>query len=382
MIKTSILTDALGSVCAMVVCTSVAIAQDLPDTEEAASALRSSITPDVRGEELKLKIEKGSFVVVPIPISDPTLGTALVLGAAYFYGQSEEQKKSQPASLTAGGAMYSNTDSFAAVIAQENYWHEDKWRFLGAAGYANLNLELLAPDESGSGTSVDWLLDGGFLYAHLARKITGRWYLGVFARSVALDQAFKVSLSPSDFDLGDARISNGLGTFFGRDSRDVPTNAYKGSYFSIKGLFNHPTFGSDNEYQSYSAEFDSYHEMSNRLVLAWQVAACYKSGNIPLWDTCRVGLRGFAATDYLGKASAHAQFEARWRMSQRWGVVGFAGGGYMDSSFSGVDDNDIIPSYGVGLRFMVLKSKRINMRLDYGRSNDSDAVHLSVGEAF
>ncbi len=42
----------------------------------------------------------------------------------------------------------------------------------------------------------------------------------------------------------------------------------------------------------------------------------------------------------------------------------------------------MIPSYGIGLRFMVLESQRINMRLDYGRSNGSDAVYLSVGEAF
>lgn len=45
-------------------------------------------------------------------------------------------------------------------------------------------------------------------------------------------------------------------------------------------------------------------------------------------------------------------------------------------------EREAIPSYGVGLRFMVLESQRINMRLDYGRSNDSDAVYLSVGEAF
>jgi hypothetical protein len=36
----------------------------------------------------------------------------------------------------------------------------------------------------------------------------------------------------------------------------------------------------------------------------------------------------------------------------------------------------------VGLRFMLLKSKRINFRLDYGRSDEGDAVYFSVGEAF
>jgi hypothetical protein len=69
-------------------------------------------------------------------------------------------------------------------------------------------------------------------------------------------------------------------------------------------------------------------------------------------------------------------------MSNRWGLVGFVGGGYVDNSFSEVDIHDPIPSYGIGVRFMVLKSKRINIRIDYGRSHDSDAIHLSVGEAF
>jgi outer membrane translocation and assembly module TamA len=95
-----------------------------------------------------------------------------------------------------------------------------------------------------------------------------------------------------------------------------------------------------------------------------------------------VKLRGFSATDYLGKVSASGQIEARWQMSKRWGLVGFGGSGYVGSSFSGIRDDKPIPSYGVGVRFMVLAAKRINMRLDFARSLDSDAVHFTVGEAF
>jgi hypothetical protein len=29
-----------------------------------------------------------------------------------------------------------------------------------------------------------------------------------------------------------------------------------------------------------------------------------------------------------------------------------------------------------------LPAKRVNMRLDYAKSRDSDAIHFSVGEAF
>ncbi|RLA28706.1 MAG: hypothetical protein DRR15_17020, partial [Gammaproteobacteria bacterium] len=81
---------------------------------------------DIRDAESKLIVQKGDIVVVPIPISDPTLGTGLVLGSAYFYAQTEEQKKSQPASLTGVAGIYTNNDSYAFGISQQNYWGGDK----------------------------------------------------------------------------------------------------------------------------------------------------------------------------------------------------------------------------------------------------------------
>ena len=118
------------------------------------------------------------------------------------------------------------------------------------------------------------------------------------------------------------------------------------------------------------------------MVLAWEIQGCTRASRPPLWDSCTVALRGFAATDYLGQSSASGQFEARWKLSKRWGLVGFAGAGYIDNSFGGVGDDEPIPSYGAGIRFTVLVPKRINMRLDYARSNDSDAIYFGVGEAF
>ena len=106
------------------------------------------------------------------------------------------------------------------------------------------------------------------------------------------------------------------------------------------------------------------------------------AGEVGLWGACTIKLRGFPATDFMGTGSMSGQLEGRWRLSQRWGLVGFAGAGYARDVYSEIDNREWIPSYGVGIRFMVLKSKRINMRLDYARSSDSDAIHFLVGEAF
>ena len=71
--------------------------------QESTTDLRPSVAPDIREDEMRLKLQRGDFVAVPIPISNPTLDSGLVAGAAYFYGQTEAQRQAQPASVTGMG---------------------------------------------------------------------------------------------------------------------------------------------------------------------------------------------------------------------------------------------------------------------------------------
>jgi hypothetical protein len=342
---------------------------------------RPGIAPDIREDESKLKAQKGNFVAVPIPFANPTLDEGLVAGAAYFYGQSEEEKRVEPASVTALGGMYSSNDSRALGLAQQNYWR-GTWRFTGLAVAADLRLSLLTPEESASGESVDWHLKGEILFAKLARKIKGNWYGGLLTRYVDADQNIEIPDEEFALDLASHLRYVGAGFYGEYDTRDMPLNSYTGQHFTFNALFNDDALGSDNTYQSYSASFRSYHQLSDSFVLGWELQSCQREGVTPVWDACRVKLRGFATTDYMGKVTASGQAEARWHLSKRWGAVAFAGVGYVGSSYNGIRENDPIPSYGVGVRFSVLPAKRINIRVDYARSVDSDAVVLSVGEAF
>jgi len=350
--------------------------------QETSTDTRPGIAPDIRDDETNLKLQRGDFVVVPIPISNPTLDAGLVAGAAYFYAQTEEQKKMQPASVTAAAGMYTSNDSRAFAVVQQNYWNDNKWRFTGAVGAADLRLSLLAPDQTVGGTAIDWRINGNFLFAKIGKRFKGKWYGGIFTRLIDANQSLEVATGASEFDTGSDVRSMGLGVNFEYDSRDMPLNSYSGRHFKVDALFNDEAIGSNSTYQSYTAAYRSYHPMTDSLVLAWELQGCRRGGKAPLWDACTVKLRGFSATDYLGKASTSGQAEVRWRLNERWGLVGFAGAGYVTNSFSGISDREAIPSYGAGVRFTVLKAKRVNLRLDYARSTDSDAIHVSVGEAF
>jgi hypothetical protein len=291
--------------------------------QEGPANVQPGATPDIREDQTRLKLQRGDFVVVPIPISNPTLDTGLVAGAAYFYPQTESQMQSQPASVTAAAGMYTSNKSRAAAVLQQNYWKEDTWRFTAAAGVADLRLSLLAPDDTSNGTSVDWRINGGFMFARIARRLGGDWYGGILTRLVDASQTIETDVSGLDFDTGSDVRSVGAGLNLEYDSRDMPINSYRGKHLTFEALFNDEAIGSNTSYQSYSAVFRSYHGLKDSLVLAWELQACKRGGTAPLWDACMIKLRGLSVTDYLGKVSASGQLEARWarpsnHSARRW----------------------------------------------------------------
>lgn len=358
-----------------------------PEEEVVSTDLPVEDDPGLTEEKSRFKLlgkKPRNLLIVPIPMSSPTFGTGLILGGAYFYPQTEAQKEAQPASFTGAAAGYTSNDSWFAGVMQQNYWNEDRWRFTGAAGYLNLKLEL-RPSETGEGADkpVDWLVDGGFFQARLSRKLRGNWYLGVTARYLDITQALDLNAEDEEFNLLSEISATGVGLNLEFDSRDMPYNPYSGRHFELKAMTSAQSGAEEESYQSYHARIRSYHPLGDSLVLAWDVNGCWRSGRIPLWDTCRLGLRGFSATDYLSRQSAYAQAEVRWRVYKRWGVVAFAGGGWVDDAFGNRGEDETIPSYGAGIRFMVLESQRINLRVDYARSDKgNDAWYLSVTEAF
>ena len=357
-----------------------------PKDQPLSSGLPIDSIPDLRDEDTKLKLQgkkDRNLFFVPIPMSSPTFGTGLILGGAYFYPQTEQQKKSQPASFTGAAAGYTHNKSWFAGVLQQNYFAENKWRFSALAAYADFKLELIPPQEGSDETLLDWLVVGGIFQTSIARRLGGHWYLGLNAHYLDIQQDLDFNVDYPDFNLETSIRSPGIGLTAEYDTRDMPSNAYQGRRLELKAITAGVQGAGDDSYQSYFARFRSYHQLSDTLVLAWELSGCMKDGRIPLFDTCRLNLRGFPLTDYLSKESILGQVEARWRVYKRWGLVAFAGGGRVDDSFGGRGEGETIPSYGAGLRWMVLESKRINVRVDYARtSNGGSAWYLSVAEAF
>ena len=357
----------------------IAALNELPTTAQ-------EVPRQVRGEDVAGVYDRGAWVVVPIPILNPVLDGGVILGVGYFHPQTKEQAAAQPASVSGAGALYTSNGSRGALVGHQGYRDGDRWRYSIVGGRAAVKIDLIAPDDTGGLLGVDWEIDGWAAAFEVDRRLgDSNMYVGLRGRVLQADQTFGVYIPPLDdlgFELENTIKSRGFGVDFMRDTRDLTTNPSSGSLLKLAYFVNAEALGGDTDYQTLDGYLRLYGRVSNSVVLAGEVRGCHKNGDVPLWDACMLSLRGFPATDYLARQVAQARVEARWQMAKRWGLVAFGGAGDVENAFSGKDKVGSVESYGLGLRFMVLPQKRLNMRLDYGRSESGGAWYISVGEAF
>ena len=192
---------------------------------------------------------------------------------------------------------------------------------------------------------------------------------------------------------GDETFNVGLGVVLQWDSRDVPVNAYRGTYFSGRARFYGTALGSDNTYQIYDFDYRQYlplREQGGR-TLAWQFRARIGEGEVPWSELSQPGtpfdLRGYRWGQYRDVSMLYMIVEYRHMFIKGdrigpQGLVGWLGTGSIAPLAR--DFTDWLPNFGVGYRYAV--QPRMNLRLDVGFADTVDgwqpALYFNFNEAF
>lgn len=195
---------------------------------------------------------------------------------------------------------------------------------------------------------------------------------------------------------GYKNFNSGLGFLLTYDSRDVPSNAYRGMYLDFRGMMYHKIFGSDKNFYRLELDYRQYKQIGERKVIAWTAQSKNVFGkDIPLTQYSLTGtpfdLRGYYMGQYRDKSSHVVLAEYRqmfntdedtWlkRIIQHLGFVAWAGCGFMGPTAIKVEG--VLPNYGVGLRIEV--QPRMNVRLDLGKNtvNNQTLFYFNMTEAF
>ena len=332
---------------------------------------------------------KPNFVALPIPLSDPAIGTGLTLVGAALYNPNHSVRPW----VTGAGAMFTDNGSRAFGAAQQASFWQDKLRLVGFVGRADLNLRFYGIGAAAGDRQISIpigedgrlvLLQG--LYGVTPDLFVGLRWLDLRLKTTVdpqeLNNELGINLPPLEFD----HRTTTLGPALDYDTRDNQFMPSQGSYGTLRIGFASPNFGSDVSYRNLRASFAHYWSVSPQVIVAGRISTCAVDGNVPFTELCLYGtsndLRGYTGGQYRDKAMYAAQAEARWRFAERFGAVFFAGTGAVARTYSDLWSVRQLPAAGFGIRWLASTKYKVNVSVDMAFARNDQAVYFYLGEAF
>jgi hypothetical protein len=340
------------------------------------------------GDEKKKKTSE--FVVAPFPISNPLLGSGLVVVGGYLFKLSKNDTVS-PTSMVGGGSFYTSNGSWLWAVGSKLYLKQDRFRFTGVYGKAQLHYDLYGVGNAAGdlGLYIPVNQGGKALLVETLIRMKGKLFIGPRYQWRDLDARLKGGMLPEGINIDPVELkstTSALGIHLQHDRRDNQFYPTTGTLADVVGDFFQGTFGSDFSYQTYTFAFNKYSGLTPKQVLAFRVFGCASAGHVPFYDLCLLGMhndiRGYKTGQYRDKLMLTTQAEYRLELPKRFGVVAFFGVGEVAHTLGGFNNDNLKPGGGGGIRFTVAKKNHVNLRVDYAAGLQGGGVYMGVTEAF
>lgn len=317
--------------------------------------------------------------------------TGLSAGGAGIFTFRVKQDTSlcpRPSSLQIGTA-YTSRGQFLLFVPFELYLQNGKYRVLGELGYYRYQYNYHGVGATSRATDLE-TYDVNFprVRAELLRSIDRKWLFGLgyaydqFNITEVVDDGILAEQSPVGIEGG--AISGVLFKFL-YDSRDHLFEPHHGAYVELSATVADGAVGSSYDFVRYRFDARKYIHIGN-WVLAGQLNSGYSTSGAPFFQYPYVGSgkrgRGLADRRFIARHVTTAQVESRIPIKGRLGGVVFASTSWVADDLLQVDDSQVIPAAGVGLRYVLDKTELTRLRLDYGLSRDGGQFYLTINEAF
>jgi outer membrane protein assembly factor BamA len=169
------------------------------------------------------------------------------------------------------------------------------------------------------------------------------------------------------------------------DSRDNLFAPRSGTFAQATVAHSGDVLGADYTFTRYTGDVRAYRRIG-RGVLAGQAYVEATSGAAPFDQLSLVGsgsvMRGYARGRYRDREVAAVQAEYRMPVAGRFGVAAFAGAGTVAPTMAKLPSGSVLPSFGGGVRWLLLPKQGTTVRVDYGVGKGSSGLYIAFNEAF
>jgi Omp85 superfamily domain len=336
------------------------------------------------------KPKRGQFVIAPIPVSSPAVGSGLVLVAGYVFKLKESDDLSPPSTVGLAGAFTSN-GSRGGGVAARLYFDQNRYQTTIAFGKGRINYDFFGIGRlpNGPEISVPIHQEGRFFFGEFMRNVGKNIFIGPRYQHRRLTARIDGLSPPGGFVIPDLDLESttvALGFHVQRDLRDSTFYATKGSLFDFKADFFDESLGSRRQYQTYKVSFNQYRSLDEKSVLAYRGVICSANQSVPFYDLCLFGtsgdIRGYTGGEFQNRRMFAGQAEYRRLLKGRVGMVAFGGVGSVARRWNEFRSDQLLPAAGAGLRFTLEKKNHINYRVDWAVGRAGHTLTIGIGEAF
>jgi outer membrane protein assembly factor BamA len=327
--------------------------------------------------------KKVNYAAVPMINYNRTQGVILgAMGSAYY--KANRNDTISPASNTGLMGIYTAKQTWVVGIGQQFYLKQDTWRIRAFLFKGNVNYQYFNDDESNdAGQYEKYSNDIAMAVLQVQRKIWNRIYGGLYFEYNSTKTYFT-----AHNDSLDQRKLNNIGYIFTNDSRDNVYFPTRGMFLNFKSQFYRLWLGSDNNFIRYDINYNQFFDLlqDHRHILIARLNLNIATGDVPFQGQGVVGrddIRGYSQGKYRGNQIYALQSEYRWLFNRsKFGVVGFLGVASAVDNFSDMSFSGLLPGGGVGLRYRLIPSMKVNIGVDAGVGKDDYSITFRIGESF
>jgi Omp85 superfamily domain len=336
------------------------------------------------------KPKRGQLVLAPIPITSPAVGSGLILVAGYVFKLNQDDKLSPPSTVGLAGA-FTNSGSRGGGLGGRLYFGENKYQttFVVAKGRVNYDFFGIGRLPNRPPVSVEIHQGGTVFFGEFLRNVGKDIFIGPRYQHRSLFARLGAERTVGSFEIPEIDIQAktvAIGVHVQRDLRDNTFYPRKGSIFNWTGDFFDQAWGSKRQYQLYKLQYNNYHALGEKQVLAYRGMICSANQGVPFYDLCFFGvnndLRGYTGGEFQNRRMFATQAEFRQELKGRFGVVAFGGVGAIARRWNEFRSDQLLPAAGAGLRFKLGKKNHINYRIDWAVGRAGHTLVIGIGEAF
>jgi outer membrane protein assembly factor BamA len=346
----------------------------------------NDVTEDAKDMSGARTRSKPGFLVAPIPVSEPVLGTGLAIAGMMFYQLPNAGPHGSHAGLVIGAT---SNGSWLVGGMNSMKLRNDSLRVNTTIAYGHFNEKYFGLDGS-LDPGIDYSQDR-FLFelAPRVRLRGGNWFVGLEYRFENTETTTDVEVPDEETGkpapISGSRRVGGIMAVAAYDNRDNLYSATAGRLLEFKVGTYQPWLGSSDRFSKGWFELRQFWAAKEgSFILGARVRSELVSGDeAPFFEQPDIGLRGYARGQLRDDVTLWGEVEARYDLFWKIGVAAFGGMGWAADNYSGMFDSKTRWAGGLGLRYNLRPQDRLKLGVDLAWAvNGAPAFYLRVGESF